>query len=210
MSPTCDDAARVRLVGLKPVGALFGRDRTLAFDGVGDDRSNQAGLPAERLVDRVDGDAGGLGDGGHRRGAYPTARNCCSLTRTTRSCAWRVRSCRREESYGRLSVGDVADLVVQVVLDATYRGRIIEIGGPRELTLNELVVTSREVTGGPARVRHLPRTLLRALAPLHRQPRSALVMDTRDMTYEPGPDATTGPAEPQEALRQFAASTRHT
>jgi len=102
-----------------------------------------------------------------------------------------------------VAVDDVAELVAQVVLDATYRGRIVEIGGPRDLSLNELAVSSQRVRGTPRRVRHVPRAVLRALAPLHRQPRAALVMDTTDMTYQPGPDSRTGRTRAEEALTRL-------
>jgi uncharacterized protein YbjT (DUF2867 family) len=115
---------------------------------------------------------------------------------------------RGENPINFVAVADVADLVTKVVLEPAYRGRIVEIAGPRELTLNELADASREATGQPARVRHLPRALLRGLAPLHRQPRAALVMDTVDMRYAPGPDATTGRISPEEALAQLAGPAR--
>lgn len=105
-----------------------------------------------------------------------------------------------------VSVTDVADLVGQAVVDASCRGRILEIGGPRDLTLEELAELSREVTGRPTHVRHLPRPALRTLAPLHRMPRAALVMDTTDMSYRPGPDGRTGPTDARHALGELAAT----
>ena len=74
---------------------------------------------------------------------------------------------------------------------------------PRDLSRNELAVLSQRVLGAPSRVRHVPRVLLRALAPLHRQPRAALVMDTVDMTYERGPDSVTGSTDAEEALTRL-------
>lgn len=113
---------------------------------------------------------------------------------------------RGDNPINFVAVGDVADLVAQVVLDASYRGRIVEMGGPRDLSLNELAVSSQRVLGSPKRVRHVPRALLRALAPLHRQPRAALVMDTIDMSYKPGRDSLTGGTHAEEALARLGGS----
>ena len=43
----------------------------------------------------------------------------------------------------------------------------------------------QDVRGGrPARLRHVPRPVLRGMARFHRQPRAALAMDTIDMTFD--------------------------
>jgi uncharacterized protein YbjT (DUF2867 family) len=101
----------------------------------------------------------------------------------------------------------VAELVAQAALDPSYRGRVLEIGGPRDLSLNELAALSREIHGRPARVRHLPRTALRMMAPLHRQPKAALVMDTSDMTFRPRHDGRSGTTDPRDALVRATATT---
>lgn len=114
---------------------------------------------------------------------------------------------RGDNMINFVSVTDVADLVAQTVLDPTYRGRVVEIGGPRDLTLNELAAIRREVSGKPEHVRHIPRPVLRALAPLHRQPRAAWVMDTTDMTFRAGPDGRTGRTDVRKALTDHPIST---
>jgi NADH dehydrogenase len=107
---------------------------------------------------------------------------------------------RGDNPINFVSVVDVADLVVQSVLDADLRGQVIEIGGPRGLSFNELAAILRELRGAPKRVRHIPRPVLRAMARLHRQPAAALVMDTADMTYRPGPGGRTGATDVRVAL----------
>ena len=114
---------------------------------------------------------------------------------------------RGDNPINLVAVTDVADLVAQAVLDPTCRGRVFEIGGPRDLSLNDLAALSREVAGKPAHVRHLPRAALRVMAPLHRLPKAALVMDTTDMTFRPGHDGRTGPTDPERALAQAAVPT---
>src|SRR4051794_35598934 len=110
---------------------------------------------------------------------------------------------RGQNPINFVSVTDVADLVTQVVVDPTDRGQILEIGGPRDLSFDELAAILRETSGKPDRVRHVPRALLHVLAPLHRQPRAALVMDTADMTFHPGHDGRTGRTDPRQALAQL-------
>jgi NADH dehydrogenase len=95
---------------------------------------------------------------------------------------------RGENPINFVSVVDVADLVVRAVVDPACRGRVLEIGGPQDVSLNELADLLARQGSARRRVRHIPLTLLRVLAPLHRMPRSAVVMDTTNMTFRPGGD----------------------
>ena len=71
----------------------------------------------------------------------------------------------------------------------------LEIGGPDNLTFNEVAALVKETTGRHAPVRHIPRPALHAMTwttagikpALARQARAALVMDTIDMTFDPAP-----------------------
>jgi uncharacterized protein YbjT (DUF2867 family) len=83
-----------------------------------------------------------------------------------------------------VSVGDVAAVVERAVVDAGLRGRVLEVGGPQSLTFNELAVLLQDVRGRSQKTRHVPRALLRAMAPLARQARAAVTMDTTDMTFD--------------------------
>jgi uncharacterized protein YbjT (DUF2867 family) len=94
-----------------------------------------------------------------------------------------------------VSVIDVAALVERAITDPTTRGRILEIGGPDNLTFNELahaVQTAARRTSSP---RHVPRPMLRLMAntigrakpELGRQTRAALVMDRLDLTFDTTP-----------------------
>jgi len=82
-----------------------------------------------------------------------------------------------------VSVADVAAVVEHVVVDASLRGQTVEVGGPQNLTFNELAALLAEVRGDEGHVRHIPRWLLRTMAPFARQPRAALTMDTIDLTF---------------------------
>jgi len=90
-----------------------------------------------------------------------------------------------------VSVRDVAALVERVTIDRTTRGQTMEIGGPTNLTMNELarmVIARRGRSRGP---RHVPRAALHTMAvtvgmvrpELGRQARTALGMDKSDMTF---------------------------
>jgi NADH dehydrogenase len=111
---------------------------------------------------------------------------------------------RGDNPINLVSVYDVADVVTQAVLDPGQRSQVIEVVGPRCISFNELAADMRRLCGRPTRVRHVPRWVLRALAPLHRQPRAALLMDSVDMTFQPLSGARVGPITSSQALTRWA------
>lgn len=90
-----------------------------------------------------------------------------------------------------VSVRDVAGLVDRAVTDPASRGRILEIGGPDNLSLNQLAAAVQHAAGRAAGPRHVPRLALRLMArsagylrpELGRQGRAALVMDQADFSF---------------------------
>ncbi|HEY8619304.1 MAG TPA: SDR family oxidoreductase [Dermatophilaceae bacterium] len=87
---------------------------------------------------------------------------------------------------------DVADAVVRATLDHDLRGQVIEVGGPDNLTFNEiarLVQASMKASGS---LHHVPRPGLRAMGlvarpfnpTMARLARASLVMDTCDLTFD--------------------------
>jgi uncharacterized protein YbjT (DUF2867 family) len=91
---------------------------------------------------------------------------------------------RGDNPINFVSVRDVAAVVERAAVEPGLRGQIIEVGGPSNVTFNELAALLQETRGGKRNVRHVPRFLLRVLAPVARQPRAALTMDTIDMTFD--------------------------
>jgi NADH dehydrogenase len=91
---------------------------------------------------------------------------------------------RGENPINFVSVEDVAAVLERAVTDASLRGRAIEVGGPQNVTFNQLAALLQEVRGQPAKVRHIPRAALRVTAPFARQARAAIAMDTIDMTFD--------------------------
>ncbi|MDQ6810982.1 MAG: SDR family oxidoreductase [Actinomycetota bacterium] len=91
---------------------------------------------------------------------------------------------RGENPINFVSVGDVAAAVERAVLDTDVRRQVIEVGGPQNLTFNDLAALLQRTTGRAARVRHVPLPLVHLMAPLSRRARAAVAMDTIDMTFD--------------------------
>ena len=91
-----------------------------------------------------------------------------------------------------VSVSDVAGLLEQAVTDPATRGRILEIGGPDNLSFNQLAAAIQQAAGRSAAPRHMPRLALALMArsagylrpELGRQARAALVMDQADFSFD--------------------------
>ena len=129
---------------------------------------------------------------------------------------------RGQNPINVVSVRDVAALVERVTMDQATRGQTLEIGGPENLTLDELARLVVAHHGGPGSPRHIPRVALRTMAAtvgrlrpeLGRQARAALAMDQYDMTFSAGvngvrdrfPDLPC--TSPAEALRRLYAPDR--
>jgi NADH dehydrogenase len=99
---------------------------------------------------------------------------------------------------------DVAALIALAIEDESLRGEIIEIGGPENLTANQVAETFEKLGGRKAKVSHLPlglvRLLSRAFRPLHpgvsRIMSAGVVSETTDQAFDP----TTFPARYSIAL----------
>jgi NADH dehydrogenase len=97
---------------------------------------------------------------------------------------------RGENPINFVSVNDVAAATEQAILDRDLRGEVIEVGGPEDLTFNQLAALLQQTRGTSAKVRHVPRPVLRSMAPLSRRARAAIAMDTIDMRYRTDPQST--------------------
>jgi uncharacterized protein YbjT (DUF2867 family) len=102
---------------------------------------------------------------------------------------------RGDNPVNFVSATDVAALVSQAATSPSLRGQILELGGPDNLTFNEVAAILHETTGRRGAVRHIPRPALQMMAwlaaaikpALARQARAALTMDTTDMSFDPTP-----------------------
>lgn len=99
---------------------------------------------------------------------------------------------RGQNPINFVSVRDVAALVERAVMDSTTRGLTFEIGGPENLTLDDLARLATAGRGEAVELRHVPPAALRAIAltvgrvrpELGRQARAALAMDSENMTFD--------------------------
>jgi uncharacterized protein YbjT (DUF2867 family) len=111
---------------------------------------------------------------------------------------------RGDNPINFVSVADVASLVERAVIDPATRGRTLEIGGPDNLTLNELAAVVQAAAGRTSTPRHVPLLALHLIAgtagrlrpELGRQARAALVMDSADLALAAG-DARRRPGRPR-------------
>lgn len=93
-----------------------------------------------------------------------------------------------------VSVADVAALVERAVMDPGARVETLEIGGPANLTFDELAQAVQRAAGRTASPRHVPPAMLRLMAhtvgrvkpQLGRQARAALAMDRKDFAFSAG------------------------
>jgi uncharacterized protein YbjT (DUF2867 family) len=115
---------------------------------------------------------------------------------------------RGDNPVNFVSAADVAALTALAVTDPGLRGQVLELGGPDNLTFNQLAALVQETTGRRGTVRHIPRPALHAMAwtatvikpALARQARAALAMDTLDMTFDPTPARRAFPDLPETGI----------
>jgi uncharacterized protein YbjT (DUF2867 family) len=109
-----------------------------------------------------------------------------------------------------VSAADVARAVEHAV-DAKSKGTIIEVAGPDDLGMKEVVETFKSVTGATGGTRRVPRPMLRMMSVvarpfnpvLSRQSAAAIVMDTRDFTRAATVDSARAPAAPPTSLTEL-------
>lgn len=102
---------------------------------------------------------------------------------------------RGDNPINFVSVTDVASLVERVVIDPAARGGVLEIGGPVNITFNQLAQAVQAADGRDGAPRHVPPLMLRVMAgtvgharpELGRQIRAALTMDHADFSVDPAP-----------------------
>ena len=110
-----------------------------------------------------------------------------------------IRKGGRARVFGRgdnpvnfVSADDVAAFVVRAVLERTLRGVILEVGGPENLTLNQVAALCQQTCARSGPVAHVPLPILRLasmvvprLKPdIGRLIEAAVDMDTADMRFD--------------------------
>lgn len=101
-----------------------------------------------------------------------------------------------------VSAADVAQFVALAVSDPSLRNTQIDIGGPENVTMHQVVATFQSVSGRSGKVNVVPLPVLRVASvlmrlfnpTLARQMQGAIVMDTRNMTFDAAPTRRQYPA----------------
>jgi uncharacterized protein YbjT (DUF2867 family) len=120
---------------------------------------------------------------------------------------------RGQNPINFVSADAVAALLERAVIDASLRSQTVEIGGPENVTLSEFVALLGTRYGVSRAAQHVPRPLLRAMSSLLRgvrpafaaQAGAAVVMDTRDMTFDVSPLRARFPDLPNVDVRSLIA-----
>lgn len=126
---------------------------------------------------------------------------------------------RGQNPINFVSAQDVAQIVTLAATDPALRNAVIEVGGPENLTMRQVVETVERETGKGGQVRSVPLPVMRVMATLMRpvkpalarQIRAGVVMDTRDMTFDASERAGRFPSIPLTTLaevvrREYGAS----
>jgi uncharacterized protein YbjT (DUF2867 family) len=118
---------------------------------------------------------------------------------------------RGDNPINFVAADDVAALVERAVTDVATRGTVLEIGGPDNVTLNDLAAAVQAAAGRDQPPRHVPPPALRLLArtigrvkpEVGRQTRAALVMDRLDLTFDAAEIHRTYPGLPNTSLASY-------
>lgn len=92
-----------------------------------------------------------------------------------------------------VAAGDVAKMVVAATDDPRMRGETVEIGGPENLSSNQVAEVFATISGKKAKVTHLPMAAARVAAlavkgvhpGVSRVIKSAILSETTDQTFDP-------------------------
>jgi NADH dehydrogenase len=71
---------------------------------------------------------------------------------------------RGDNPINFVSVTDAAALIGNVVTTPSQRGQVLELGGPANLTFNQVAAILQETTGRRSTTRHIPRAALHTMA----------------------------------------------
>jgi uncharacterized protein YbjT (DUF2867 family) len=109
---------------------------------------------------------------------------------------------RGDNPINFVSQRDIAAFIVLALEDPALRGQVIDVGGPDNLTVNELLARFKALTGASGSEQHVPRVMLRAMSVvmrpispmMARMARSAVEMDIGDMAFDDGETARRYPS----------------
>ena len=105
-----------------------------------------------------------------------------------------------------MAARDVAHLAVIALTDPNMKGRIIEMGGPDNLTKNQIADMYSRFSGTKAKVSHVPVAMMKIMAPIMRRFQPVL---SRLMTFSVWVDTTDQTFNADEMLREFPMELTH-
>jgi uncharacterized protein YbjT (DUF2867 family) len=96
-----------------------------------------------------------------------------------------------ENPINFISVENVAELVGMALDDPHARNRTIDVGGPEDLTLNQVAAIFEQLRGQPVKVGHIPISMMRLMSVLMRRVNPTLArliqmsiyMDTQNLRF---------------------------
>ena len=109
---------------------------------------------------------------------------------------------RGDNPINFVSQRDVAAFIELALTDSRLHGQAIDVGGPENLSVNQLVHRFEELTGARGSEQHVPLPMLRAMSlvmrpfspTLARQVKAAVIMDTTDMAFDESETARSYPS----------------
>jgi NADH dehydrogenase len=109
-----------------------------------------------------------------------------------------------------VSAHDVARFVELAVLDPAMRGEVVEVGGPENLSMEQVAHTFEAVTGKEGKVSHVPLLMMRLMSvimrpvnrTLARQIHAGVVMDTHVFSFDPSETIRSYPSIPLTSLAE--------
>jgi uncharacterized protein YbjT (DUF2867 family) len=117
---------------------------------------------------------------------------------------------RGDNPINFVSVHDVAGFIELAVVDPALRGKVLEVGGPEDISFNGIVELFRVHAGAKGNAGHVPLSVMRAMSvlmrpvkpDLARQVRAGVVMDTADMRFDAASTRGRYPAIPVTTMRE--------
>lgn len=118
-----------------------------------------------------------------------------------------------------VSAEDVAKFCAIALEDPKARNQMIKVGGPENLTFNQVAELFERLGGQPAKISHVPLPMMRVMRVLMRpfnpmlslQITGGILMDTTDQSFDPGPTLQQYPVKLvrlEEVARQLVASAK--
>jgi len=117
---------------------------------------------------------------------------------------------RGENPINFVSAHDVARFVELAVVDPAMHGEVVEVGGPENLSMEQVAQTFEAVTGKEGKASHVPLPMMRLMSvlmrpinpTLARQIHAGVVMDTYDFSFDPSETSRRHPSIPLMSLAE--------